>query len=60
MTTVNVKASSSLEKMKLKTHMDSINSDMQKLLIHAGECAYEIWLSEEREFIALEEILQSI
>ena len=42
-TTLSVKTSSSLEKSKLKTHIDSVEKDVQKLIFDIGQDAYAIW-----------------
>lgn len=42
-TTINVKTSSSLERAKIKTHIDTLNSDIAKLFSLTGEMAYYKW-----------------
>lgn len=59
-TTISVKASSSLEKTKIKTHIESIEASIQKLIIEVGEAAYATWESGEKNFAGLEEMLASI
>ena len=42
-TTISVKTSSSLEKTKIKTHIETLESEIQKLTYSAGELSYAIW-----------------
>ncbi len=46
-TTISVKTSSSLEKSKLKTHMDSLKNEIQKEYFEIGEMAYNLWLNKD-------------
>lgn len=59
-TTISVKASSSLEKTKIKTHIESIESSIQELLVSVGEAAYATWESGEKDYASLEEMFASI
>lgn len=52
-TTISVKTSSTLEKSKIKTHIESLNRDIEKDLIAVGEAAYKIWLSDNMDFSGL-------
>ncbi len=54
-TAINIKASSSLEKVKIKTHIESIKSDIEKLTAAAGQCAYTVWENGETDYSVLEE-----
>lgn len=54
-TTISVKTSSSLEKSKIKTHIDSLARDIEKDLQTAGEAAYKIWESGSEDFTPLYE-----
>lgn len=54
-TSVSVKAISSLEKSKLKTHIESIETEIQRLTVSVGEAAYQSWASGEKDFGKLEE-----
>lgn len=58
-TTISVKASSSLEKGKIKTHIESINSEIQKLITTIGETAYASWESGG-DFSSLAELCAQI
>lgn len=42
-TTISIKTASSLEKMKIKTHIESICSEREKLIAAVGEAAYALW-----------------
>ena len=44
-TKISVKTSSSLEKVKIKTHIDTLSKDVQKLFAEIGENAYSLWLN---------------
>lgn len=52
-TTISVKTSSSLEKTKIKTHIESITRDIQKNISLAGESAYNIWSEGSEDFSSL-------
>ena len=45
-TTINVKTSSSLEKTKIRTHIDSLRAEIGKLYYSIGERAYFVWESQ--------------
>ena len=45
-TTINVKTSSSLEKTKIKTHIESLRTEIGKLFSSIGERAYAVWESQ--------------
>ena len=51
--TISVKTSSSLEKAKIKTHIESINAEIARLIVASGEAAYTIWESGESDFSSL-------
>ncbi|MBQ8004914.1 MAG: zinc ribbon domain-containing protein [Clostridia bacterium] len=59
-TTISVKTSSSLEKSKLKTHIESLQSDIKKLYYVVGEKFYENWASESSTMDQLPDLLESI
>ena len=46
-TKISVKTSSSLEKSKIKMHIDSLSKDVQKMLTEIGEGVYSLWLNGE-------------
>ena len=52
-TTISVKTSSSLEKSKIKTHIDTINREIQRKISIVGEDAYNIWLGNNEDFSSL-------
>ena len=52
---ISIKTSSSLEKVKIKTHIDSLSSEIERLIAAAGETAYTIWDSGETDFSSLGE-----
>ena len=45
-TTINVKTSSSLEKTKIKTHIESLRTEIRKIFYSIGERAYTVWESQ--------------
>lgn len=59
-TTISVKTSSSLEKTKLKTHMDSLRTEIQRLFSEAGELSYNKWLNGDPDCSALEKMFEDI
>lgn len=54
-TTISIKTSSSLEKVKIKTHIESINLEIERLIATAGETAYTLWENNESDFSSLYE-----
>lgn len=48
-TTINVKTSSSLEKTKIKTHIDSLRVEIERLIHSIGERAYAAWESQTED-----------
>ena len=52
-TAISLKTSSSLEKMKIKTHIESIDTEIEKLYVVVGRTAYEIWEADELDFSSL-------
>lgn len=54
-TTISLKTSSSLEKAKIKTHIDSLTTEVERTLNAAGAAAYEIWESGSIDFSPLNE-----
>lgn len=59
-TTINVKTSSSLEKTKLKTHIDSLEGEVQKLFYSIGELSYTQWSGGEDATEELKGIFETI
>ena len=55
-TSISVKTSSSLEKSKIKTHMDSLEAEGQKLLMSIGETAFSVWQSGSMDYQAITEL----
>ena len=43
-TKLSVKTSSSLEKSKIKMHIESLTKDVQKMFMEVGEEVYSLWL----------------
>ncbi len=52
-TTISVKTSSSLEKSKIKTHIESITKDIERDYSAIGEAAYRVWTSGSMDFSVL-------
>lgn len=59
-TAISIKTSSSLEKVKIKTHIDSITAEIDRLISNVGAMAYSIWISGETDFSALNEHFSAI
>ena len=54
-TAISIKTSSSLEKAKIRTHIESIKLEIDRLIVTIGELAYEIWEKGESDFSSLNE-----
>lgn len=59
-TTISVKTSSSLEKTKLKTHMDSLKNEIQSLYYEVGQATYNKWLSTDSNCSAVDQLCSQI
>ena len=59
-TKISVKTSSSLEKSKIKMHIDSLTKELQKMLQNVGEHVYNLWLNGEASDQQLEAKLNVI
>ena len=58
--TISVKTSSSLEKSKLKTHIESLNNEIQKQYYQIGELAYNTWLNEHTDYSQLIRLFEEV
>lgn len=59
-TTISIKTSSSLEKVKIKTHIESIEAEVARLITAIGEATYTIWENGDRDITVLGEHLALI
>lgn len=59
-TTISVKTSSSLEKTKHKTHIESLKNDIRKLYSEVGEMAYNKWVNSDPDCASLERLFEEI
>lgn len=59
-TKISVKTSSSLEKSKIKMHIESLTKDVQKMLMDVGEEVYSLWLNGETSNQSLAEKLEAV
>lgn len=59
-TTISVKTSSSLEKGKIKTHIDSLQKEIERTYSVIGETAYKIYVSGNADFSSLNPHFASI
>lgn len=59
-TKISVKTSSSLEKSKIKMHMESLTQDVQRMLMDVGEEVYFRWLDGEASNQPLAEKLEEV
>lgn len=59
-TTISEKASSTLEKTKIKSQIDSIETDIRKLFANVGETVYAAWERGEKDYASVETLLSTI
>lgn len=59
-TKISVKTSSSLKKSKIKTHIESLTKDVQKMLTDIDEEVYSQWLNWESSHQVLTEKLEAV
>ena len=59
-TTISVKTSSTLEKSKIRTHIDSLNSEIQKLYTEIGKTAYTKWCEADPDCAVLESLFAQV
>lgn len=59
-TTINVKASSFSEKTKIKTHIDTLNADIQKLFTEIGQTAFNKWQNSDPDNSTLLNLFEQI
>lgn len=59
-TKISVKTSSSLEKSKIKMHIESLTKNMQKMLMDVDEEVYALWLNGESSNQSLAEKLEAV
>ena len=59
-TKISVKTSSSLEKSKIKMHIDSLNKDIQKMTLDIGRDVYSLWKQGIDSTQSLTEKMQEI
>ena len=59
-TAINVKTSSTLEKAKLKTQIDTIQNEVQRMMTAVGEAVYLMWQKEDKDLSKLDQHLEVI
>lgn len=59
-TTVSVKTSSSMEKAKLSTHMESVERELERLKSELGNRVYTLWRQNNFELGSIELDLETI
>ena len=59
-TTINVKANSFSEKTKIKTHIDTLKGEIQKLYLEIGETSYNKWINSDPDCTALEQMFEQV
>lgn len=59
-TKISVKTSSSLEKSKIKMHIESLTKDVQEMLTDIGKEVYSLWQNGESSNESLREKLEAI
>ncbi len=52
-TTISVKTSSSLEKSKIKTHIESLGKEIESRLLNVGTSAYKLWEKDTKDYSSL-------
>ena len=57
---ISVKTSSSLEKSKIKMHIESLTKEMQKMFADIGEEVYTLWLQGDSSNEELSEKLEAV
>lgn len=58
--TISVKTSSSLEKSKLRTHIESLKNEIQKLYLEVGEVSFTQWMNHDENSSVLEGLFSEI
>lgn len=53
--TIGVRASTSLEKSKIRTHIETLEGDIHKILLDIGASAYAVWIGGEEDYSCLNE-----
>ncbi len=59
-TTISVKTSSSLEKTKIKTHIESLSNDIKKDFTHIGEEAFMMWQAGNKDLSELNTLFECV
>ena len=59
-TTISVKTSSSLEKSKIKTHVDTLENDIQHLMLEIGKTSYGKWKNNDPDCTVLEQLFKDV
>ena len=59
-TKTSVRTSSSIEKSKIKLHIESLTKDVQKMLTDVGEKVYALWLNGEISNQSLVEKMEAV
>lgn len=59
-TKISVKTSSSLEKSKIKLHIESLTKEVNGMLLDVGDRVYALWLSGEPADRVLTESLEAV
>ena len=59
-TAIRKKASSTLEKTKIKIQIESVETDIRKLFVSVGEAVYAAWECGEQDYASVEALLSAI
>ena len=59
-TTISVKTSSSLEKSKIKTHIETLEKEIERLYRNVGEAMYIKWQQGEVDLALFQESLEAV
>ena len=59
-TAISMKTSSTLEKAKLRTHIDTLQSEILRLYANLGEQTYTLWQSRAEDLSPMEDLCRMI
>jgi rubrerythrin len=59
-TTISVKTSSTLEKSKIRTQIETLNNEIQKLYTEIGKTSYAKWCQADPDCTVLEQLFNDI
>lgn len=60
MTAISQKTSSSLEKVKIKSNIDSLNAEIEKMMNAVGKAAYAVWESGSSDYDSMAGLFSAV